>query len=184
MSAELRSTACDRHWQKCRREFSHDWLKNQYIVALNSWLRLLDGEIDDPLLEHSFLEEVLPRWEVRSPEVRTLIESFPREMSPRQLFDEPPLSRCDAQTTAWLGEMIHGLWLVRCSVESLTVVASASLEAANLAYEELSRALATRREGDVLHRAIPLRGLFERFRNDCQKLGAALSEFPHEIQVV
>lgn len=179
------SDSQERHdWQSRRREFNHDWLKNRFIVALNSWLRLLDGAIEDSILEKSFLSDVLPQWEVRRNEVNELIRDFEKEMSPRQLFSEPPLSRCDGQTKRWLGELIHGLWLVRVSAKELTTTAESAVAAADTAYAELSRVVRTRPKCAVLAGMKPHRHLFERFRDACQKLGAAISEFPQEVQVV
>jgi hypothetical protein len=171
-------------WQVRRREFNHDWLKNRFIVALNSWLRLLDGAIEDSILENSFLAEVLPQWEARRSEASDLIREFEKEMSPRTLLAEPPLSRCDGQTKQWLGELIHGLWLVRVAAKELTASAESCVAAADAAYAELTQAVKIRPKGELLPAMKPHRHLFERFRDACQKLGAAMSEFPHEIKVV
>jgi len=171
-------------WQKKRREINHDWLKNRFIVALNSWLRLLDGEIEDKMLEQSFLTQVLPQWEVRRQEISALLREFPSAMSPRQLFDEPPLSRCDNKTKEWLGEFMHALWLTRVSAESLTATAEATRAAADRAYADILQVLKNREPGDLKRAIKPYRDLCDRFRNACQELGAALSEFPHEIKVV
>ena len=171
-------------WQSRRREFNHDWLKNRFIVALNSWLRLLDGAIEDSILEKSFIPDVLPQWEARRSEASVLIREFEREMSPRQLFSEPPLSRCDGQTKQWLGDLIHGLWLIRVSAKELTATAESSVAAVDAAYAELSRVARTRPQGELLADMKSHRRLFEQFRDACQKMGSAISEFPQEIKVV
>jgi hypothetical protein len=83
-----------------------------------------------------------------------------------------------------LGELIHGLWLVRVSAKELTATAESSVGAADAAYSELSRVARTRPQGELLAGMKPHRHLFEQFRDACQKVGAAMSEFPHEIKVV
>jgi len=171
-------------WQSRRREFNHDWLKNRFIVALNSWLRLLDGAIEDSILEKSFLSDVLPQWEAQRGEVGELIRDFEKEMSPMQLFSEPPLSRCDPHTKQWLGELVHRLWLIRVCAKELTSTAERSVSAMDTAYAELSQIVRTRPTGDLVSSMKPHRRLFERFRDACQNLGETVSEFPHEIKVV
>ena len=171
-------------WQSRRREFNHDWLKNRYIVALNSWLRLLDGAIEDSILEATFLSGVLPQWEAQRGEVGELILNFEKEMSPKQLFSEPPLSGCDPHTKEWLGELVHRLWLVRVSAKELISTAKRSVSAADTAYAELSRILRTRPTSDLVATMKSHRRFFKRFRDACQKVGAAMSEFPREIKVV
>ena len=171
-------------WLSRRREINHDWLKNRFIVALNSWLRLLDGAIEDSILEKAFLRDVLPQWETRRSEVNALIQDFEKEMSPRQLFNELPLSRCDAQTKQWLGELVHRLWIMRVSAKELTSTAKRFVSAADTAYTELSQIVRARPTGDLVTNMKPHRRLFERFRDACQKLGDTVSEFPHEINVV
>ena len=35
-------------WQKQREDFNHKWLKNDLMMALGSWPKLLDGIDEDP----------------------------------------------------------------------------------------------------------------------------------------
>jgi hypothetical protein len=171
-------------WQSRRREFNHDWLKNRFTVALNSWLRLLDGAIEDSILEQSFVPEVLPQWEARHDQLNELVRDFEMEMSPRRLFREPPLSRCDEQTKLWLGDLIHRLWLSRVAVRELASAAHRCVSAADAAYGDISQAVKAHSAGGLLANMRSQRQLFARFRDACQELGTALSEFPHEIEVV
>jgi len=66
----------------------------------------------------------------------------------------------------------------------LIATAESSVAAADTAYAELSRVVNTSPKGDLIVCMNSHRRLFERFRDACQKLGAAMSEFPHEIKVV
>src|SRR5207248_1082717 len=94
-------------WQRRRSAFNHDWLKNQYLTALASWINLLDsrGGYRDAAFESVFVPEILPQWELSREEALSLARTFDWEMSARQLFQYPPLLRSDSDTKQWLGDL-------------------------------------------------------------------------------
>src|SRR5689334_10589380 len=103
-------------WQGQRSEFNHQWLKNRFLSALDTAANVISGRIRLP----GFLEELIGRtlreWEVRRVELAALIDTCEDEMSPRVLFDSPPLCGGDPASRAALRAACHGLWLARSGV--------------------------------------------------------------------
>lgn len=97
-------------------DFNHNWLKSRYLPALYRFLNLLRDEIEDPEFGTLFLTTHFRAWEHARGLVAELCHSFEREMSPRRLFDSPPLGHLDAETRSWLGDLLHHAWLTCFSV--------------------------------------------------------------------
>ena len=178
-------------WQSRRSQFNHDWLKNQYLTALDNFLNILDQRIEgDDESEADFIARVLPTWQHKSVEVRSLIEGFEREMSPVTFFDLLPLVNFDAETREWLGDLTHELWLIRYAVRrQLVAQASLSVENADAAYESLCRALSKYKNSDKRapsYNAVEIRlfrPLFGKFRQACFNVAQAIEQFPSEILI-
>lgn len=170
-------------WQKRRCEFNHDWIKNKYLQALFDWRSLLNDEQEDVELEKTFVSDVLPQWESHEKEALNLPKDFEIEMSPKVLFKEPPLSRFDEDTKNWLGELIHELWLVRCSVKSLIADAENKAENTKQAYKKLQEALKTCADTKSVELLRPLKPLFDEFCACCEALAKSIEKFPGEIKV-
>jgi len=170
-------------WQKRRSVFNHDWLKNQYMVALAKYLNLLEGKIEDRDFEGSFVQSVLPEWELHSREATALAKDFEREMSPRVMFDRYPLSLCDEHTKQWLGNLLHVLWLTRYPVRCWVADAAECAAEAEIAYSQLQESL---RSCQDIRSSDALRGYRDKFidfRARCQDLAKALEKFPSEVRV-
>lgn len=171
-------------WQVTRCRFNHDWLKNQYIQALGRWSRLLADETEDPDFERRFVAEVLPEWSDQERVVRALLADFEMTMSPRALFDRPPLKRCDAQTREWLPRLVHGLWLNRYPVRDWLGTAQACVAATDNAYATLSARLRDCRDTRSADAIRPFAPEFLRFEQACRNLASAIEKFPDRILVV
>lgn len=170
-------------WQQRRNEFSHIWLKKQYLLALGAWLNLLDGHVDDPEFERAFVPEVLAQWQWASQTAAELSGSFAQEMSPRNLFDAPPLAGCSAGTRQWLAPLLESLWRVHYQVDQLVADAKTRIAEADAAYTRLQDAL--RGEAEICSAVAlrHLRPLFTEFRNGCQQVAKAIERFPTEVKV-
>lgn len=168
-------------WQKRRSEFNHDWLKNKYIPKLGAWINLLDDRIEDSDLEKSYVASILPDWESHQNEALVLPEDFEAEMSPRMLFNELPLSNCNQDTKQWLGELIHHLWLMRCSVSQLVNNASESAKKTNEAYYNLLNALKNCKDIRKAEALRPFRDLFAELLRNCRSLSESIEKFPSEV---
>ena len=166
------------NWQKRRAQFNHDWLKNQFMPALDKWLNLLDDKIEDPNFERSFTLSVLPEWHSHRDEALAIVSDFEQQMSPQSLFEREPLSRSDEDTKKWLGELVHHLWLERYPVKEWITNASAAVENADTAYTQLQQQLqqcSNIQSAQVLR---PFREQFAEFRKNCQDLARAIEQFP------
>ena len=173
-----------RDWQKRRSEFNHDHLKNEYIPDLGAWLNLLNGKIKNPAMEESFVDSGLPVWVSFYQEASALSADFEIEMSPRTLFNDTPLSNCDEDTKAWLGTLIHQLWLERYSVRKLIVDVSRSAQITNDTYIELQDALKNCKDTKKAEALKPYKDLFSELLKNCRFLAEAIENFPSEVKAV
>lgn len=172
-----------RNWQRRRSAFNHDWLAREYIGRVASFLQILDGEGSDPDVEAEFLRDILPQWEKWQKEAMRLPVDFMKEMSPKSLFEQEPLCRCDEDTMGWLPELIDQLWWARYPVGDWIEKAQDAAQAVNVAYWEIVRALD--RMPDRSPEALKsLRSEFAEFHKLCQALSKAISAFPHEVLVI
>jgi len=170
-------------WQRRRTAFNHDWLKNVYVPALEKWLNLLDDEIEDKVFEQAFVAGVLPAWGRHQEEAQALVGDFENALSPRRLFDLPPLARCGAGTKSWLGDVMHGLWHHRSHVRDLLRAAEEASDKVESSYRYLQQELegsATTKSAEALR---PLKPQFESLVDGCSDLAQAISKFPAETKV-
>ena len=179
-------------WQKRRSAFNHDWLKNQYMNRLDGFIERLKTEGADVSRIRRFITQDFPEWEVKRGIVCELIASFEREMSPRALFEQEPLNRCDAETKRWLGALVHALWRARYPVKGWVCEAEKALKSLDCQYAALKAALNSLNPTDSeqprssrdSEQLAPLLPNFVAFKGACEKLSQAMSQFPHEVLVV
>jgi hypothetical protein len=172
-------------WQKRRSEFNHDWMKNRYLQALRSWLRLLsNNKVSDKITERTFIADTFPQWKIHYDEAIALANDFETEMSPKILFKEPPLTRCDDDTKYWLGELVHALWVDKYSVKALTSNTIELIAKTNQAYNILQTALQTCADTKNIEALRCFKPLFDEFCKYCESLSGAIEKFPSEIRVV
>jgi hypothetical protein len=170
-------------WQKKRSAFNHDWLKNQYMPALAKCINLIDGKIEDREFEWNFYFHVLQQWEHHEVELLSLLKDFELEMTPRVLLSIPPLSRADAETKGWLGNLIHELWLARYGVRDLLAETSKHHSDLNTKYSQLKVAFHKSPDlRDAIGNSV-VRDLIVRFRNGCLALAKTIEKFPSTVRV-
>ena len=105
-----------KEWEVRRSYFNHYWLKNQYLIVFGNFIRQLGKPKPDFSSVRCFLKHDFPDWESHREDARWIVNSFENSFSPRRFLSCPPLNRCDAETQAWLGDVAHGMWLLRSSV--------------------------------------------------------------------
>jgi hypothetical protein len=171
-------------WQRRRSEFNHDWLKNRFIPALSRLLNLLDRRIDDPALEVSFATNVLLEWDAHRNEAFTLPNDFEVEMTPRILFEQPPLSYCDEEKKQWLGDLADLLWKSRYPVSDWVQNALQAAISTDDACNRLRAALERNHEIRSVESLQPLRPLFAEFEKACRNLAKAIEPFLREVRIV
>ncbi len=172
-----------RYWQKRRSAFNHDWMKNQYLQALDDWINLLDDKQEDKELERTFISEKLPLWEENRGDIIWLYETFEVEMSPRVLFDEPFLVNADSNTKEWLGNLIHVIWLERYGIKAILDRLFVAIQGVDIAYGRLRDALKAVPDTMSIGSLRPLRSLFADFRSACGAVASAVEKFPSEVLV-
>jgi hypothetical protein len=171
-------------WQKRRSDWNHDWMKNQFMPALAKGLNVLDGRVADPEFLGPFFGGTLRQWEAQRTEVLALLTSFEVEMSPARLFDRAPLSQCSVETKQWLPPLAHALWLNRGMVHDLVADSADLLKRVDSAYTQIVENVTAGSSSGTLAAMQSCRPLLAAFRECCQRLAHAISDFPREIGCV
>lgn len=171
------------NWQKRRSVFNHDWLKNQFMPALAKLINIIDHRVRDDNFVESFLTLTLPVWEPHLSELMSILRDFENEMSPRRLFDRLPLSGCSPQTREWLASVTHSLWLRRKPVDQWIAEAIRQAEMTNSAYIRIRQKLQNGVTARTVGSLQPIRSQFAEFRDCCEALASAISQFPREVDV-
>ncbi len=141
------------------------------------------GEVESSSAEAEVEVLELDRWAQRRSDIEVLLEMFEPRMSPRSLFDQPPLSRCDEQTKMWLGTLVHQMWLGRYPVREWVEAARDALYKADRAWLELAQALDAVSPVTV-ERLVAAGPEIERLQEACQRLASAIEKFPSSVLVV
>jgi len=170
-------------WQKKRCSLNHDWLKNQFMPGLAKLINVLDGRVIDPTFLPSFVFRLRREWGGYADELNELLQSFEEEMSPRRLFDCPPLANRGEAVAEWLPGVIHALWLSRDPVFVWTDEARTRLDDANRSHSEIIKELEHIGPVIATEALRGIRPLFGEFRAHCRDLGTAVSSFPSEIRI-
>lgn len=167
-------------WQSRRREFNHDLLKGKYIPDLDRWVNVLRGLIENEAFQDNFLANGFPRWE----EIRTMAlalgREFEEQMSPNCLLRLAPLSGLPRPVSAWLGELVHELWLRRYPVRDWNAEVVSAVAAADATYKELRRVALCL---DSMGRTEELSPLIDGFRESCRAVADAVAKFPSDVRV-
>jgi hypothetical protein len=171
-------------WQRRRSAFNHDWLKNRFLTALASFINILDDLVEDPEAEKRFVQKTLPQWSARTLEASRLIDDFESEMSPRALFQQPPLSRCGSATRRWLPDLAHQLWRHRVNAGAMCADAREALVKANEAYEQVVGSVGSCADPSEAQALRPFRDRFEVLLAACEQFSKSISRFPGRIEVV
>ena len=148
-------------------------------MALSSWLNVLNGESEDNSFASHFVVSILPQWEQRQPEAAALLADFEKAMSPRNLFEMPPLCNCSTSTSAWLAEVTHLAWQKRHDVTAKLDQCRECLQQIDGVYW-IIRAKSQGLSVDIAD-WFPLEGDFECLCNHCRHLAEAISRLPWSV---
>ena len=166
-------------WQVRRSEFNHDWLANRYLNSFRAFMRRLrePGVSIERLCE--FLDEDMPQWLEYRAVAADLVQTFESEMSPIVLMNRSPLDGLDAGSKAWLGPLVHAIWLVRTPVRLWVAEALQAIEHVDIAYQAVCNGL----EGiEVTVHALREREAgFQALQDALVTLSTAFSRFPQRI---
>lgn len=167
-------------WQRRRSDFNHQWLKNRFLSALDAAEQVIRGRIRAAAYWQEFIKADLPEWQERREDLNLLLEDFEIEMSPRRLFDCPPLSECASPGRDVLAELMHELWLARYPIASWLKKANGAASRANIHFERLRKIAPMDEAGKVPSEFV---SEFEEFRAACRTLSKAIEKFPDRILV-
>jgi len=171
-------------WQKQRSALNHDWLKNRFLVAhLRPFIARLAAGRPDPIRLAEFASQDWITWTSNRNELVQLLDTTDAALSPSQLLDQQPLSASTPETRAWLGALVHVLWLARNSIQQKTVDVKTAFAEADISYEALDPLL--RRPDNLdIHRLTQSIPEFREFERAVQRLSDCIHRLPHSIQVV
>ena len=175
-------------WQNRRSAFNHDWLKNKYLNRLDAFINRLKVPDSDPFRLQRFLNDDFSEWKKQQSEIENLFDTFEVEVSPKSLLKKEPLNRCDNETSIWLGELIHALWLECYPVKEWARSAVKAFQNADDQYNNIAEVLKSKNlncESEDYRTALkPLIPHFLQFKQACEELSQAIGMFPHQILVV
>jgi hypothetical protein len=98
-------------WASRCSQLNHHWVGNRLAQSLARLERVSEGRVAHPGSEWS--KDFGELWMFIAQEVNDLAGSVENDMSPRALFDEPPLCHCSDATKQWLMTFVHELWVRR-----------------------------------------------------------------------
>jgi hypothetical protein len=168
-------------WQMRRSDFNHQWLKNQFLSALDCAANYFSGKLRGEGYLEEFFSSDFRSWESKTTEGRRLIDDFEIDMTPRILFESEPLCGWDEALFQAGSLAIHELWLARNRVRSIAGHAHDCLNAADGAYHILSQVI---KEECSDFRSQEVRNCFEIFRSSCRILSESVEMFPSRLLVV
>lgn len=170
-------------WQKKRGEFNHDWLKNRFIPACETFQNLLAGKLTDSEFEEPFLSEEIVEWERQKGVVSKLIKDFEDEMSPKTFFRGYPLCNCEGEVKQWLGKLVHSLWLNRYSVSQWISDAETEVKKTDMEYIRLKEMIKSSSSTVTFKDSDSFRQQFTAFLHGCRRVAGAIEKFPNEVKV-
>ena len=164
-------------WQIRRNKFNHDWLKNKFLNSFDDFIVQLKKSKPVVTRVSEFLVTDFPAWKTHQQDAQWIVEFFEDGMSPQRLLASSPLNRCDDETHAWLGNLVHGLWLTRYPVKRKVQESRDALAAVNKMYEQITRELEQSCPIE-LTKLIALLPQFSELQETYQTLSKTLSNLP------
>jgi hypothetical protein len=178
-------------WNQRRSRLNHNDLQGTFIGALDGQASFLKKgvedasiqEAEDPTKIRTFLHDQFQQWTSLHADLSELLGQFHREMSPRSLFGQLLLSRCDERTKAWLPAVVHELWRIRYPVDGLIADARTKLAAADAIWQELKAKIESTAGVEKFEVFMQFRDNIESLAAACRALGQAIHLLPHRVLV-
>lgn len=158
-------------WNTLRAKLHHDWMQ-KYLTFLYARRDALDEMAAGGIEWREDIKEQMLEWNEKKELFRKLLNSCEEALSPCQLFYEPPLKSMSKEDKEWLGEVIHGLYIIRTRIRETVSKLKEIFDEADKAFENL---LQNRSEESSLAKF---------FMDKLTELSKELSKLPHGIQVV
>lgn len=166
-------------WNHLRTKLHHDWLQ-KYFTLFDARADEMDGSIKGKRAVRSDIFKQFAVWQAKEDDFKVLIEETVDALSPKQLLDEHPLNRMSEENKAWLGELIHALYLERAAIKDKISELNIKFASISETYPILMRLL--NGENDELRKRAGDRPI-KRFYEDLKEFSRMISLLPHEVQV-
>lgn len=167
-------------WQAARSRLNHDTLRNTWLLAIAKAASVARGEVSDELYLAEFIRELEHGWPVVAADVNALISSFDAVASPRMLFSEGPLAKCNPQNGQRLQDVIAELWRGRMDTDARRRAGENALAAANEGARALVAMWRAAGDGSGSSATLLLRQI-EAFEEACRHLSRVISSFPRRL---
>jgi hypothetical protein len=171
-------------WQRRRAALNHDWLKNDYLTAVDAFLARLEQRNPDLERLEEFLSVDLPGWGRQRQDFESLLDDAEESLSPQRLFDDPPLSNAAPETLTWLPGLTHVLWLARHPIKQRLAEAHAALQKVEATYKCISQELTGNGRRVSLGPLQATRPTFVEFSGALRALSHTITALPQKILVV
>ena len=175
--ARIKTGTDPSEWQIRCNKLNHDWWKNRFLNSFDDFIVQLKKSKPAVTPVSEFLAKDFPAWKTLQQDAQWIVESFEDSMAPRRLLESSPLNRCDDETLAWLGNLVHGLWLTRYPVKRKVQESRDALAAVNRMYEKITRELEQSRPIE-LTKLIALRPQFCELKQTYRTFSKTLSNLP------
>ena len=183
MCISLTAPRVDR-WERERSKLNHDWLKNEYLPRLGTWLNVLNGHVSRWAEEPVFVRQVLPQWADHRDAIRAMLDECANALSPVRVLEAIELPQRDPDTFDWLGGLIHALWLKRSGVRDIIGHAQDCLRRADAAYRCIQEVVSEYTEQELAQAFMSERPGFEALEKACSELADAITSLPHRTRVL
>ena len=168
-------------WNSLRAKLHHDWLQNRYLTFLMARVEYMDNALAENKPVRADIIEQFTDWKTKINDIEKLIDETVEALSPAQLIDEYPLNRMAEDNKAWLGEVVHALYIERTGIKAMIRELGEKLDSISELFSLLARIL--KGENSELRdkaREHP----FQRFHKKIQEFSKLISALPHEVKVI
>lgn len=166
-------------WNNLRAKLHHDWLQ-KYFTLFDARADEMDVSIKGKRAVRSDIFKQFAVWQAKEQDFKVLVEETVDALSPKQLLDEYPLNRMSEENKAWLGELIHALYLERTKIKDKISELNVKFASISETHPILMRLL--KGENDELRKRAGEQPI-KRFYEDLKEFSRMLSLLPHGVLV-
>jgi len=163
-------------WARDRARFSHDWLKNTFMVNVLAQLNVCKGTVKRNHVDAMMF--LVSTWRENAQTAQELLANCEHRMSPVTLLNEEPLVKLNANDIQQLSILVHAVWLRRYKIQDQIRDTIHSLEQATNAVKTLEDVLV-----DTHYYEPAFYEIIETIYQKCLSLSDAMSRLPKHVLV-
>lgn len=168
-------------WQKQRNFLNHDWLINQFLVKLDSVLKLLNDEIEDQYLLEHCVEELDKLWNQNQSDLSHLLYSLEDSLSPQKNIESSALKRLNQTKRTNYVRLLHNAWFKAQQVAEKKTKAEAAQQEASTAYYHWKKQVESLSDTKNIEQLMTIKKDFIHWRQAITDMSSALSQLPKEL---